>query len=183
MVVDSVPVPVFKMARERRYMAFSNSFEMAPEKGYSAVIKGRFIGYKLHVVIFDNGVIQQSTFTKGNVYDLNYLKTIDHLHSGKHLLGDRTCRSNPLQMDLFEKFDVKLKVPFRINQRDYKKHPKRYKSKRQIIEIFFVQICDHLNLKRNYAKSYEGLVAILSSKLSTMSILHWINIINGRLLG
>ncbi len=182
MVVDSVPVPVVKMARERRYKAFRKSFETAPEKGYSAVNRGWFIGYKLHVVIFDNGVIQQSAITKGNVHDINYLKSIDHLPSGKHLLGDRAYRSNPLQMDLFEKFDVKLKVPFRINQRDYKKHPKRYKSKRQMIETFFAQMCDHLNLKRNYAKSYEGLVARLSSKLSAMSILHWINHINGRKL-
>jgi hypothetical protein len=85
-------------------------------------------------------------------------------------------------MDLFENFDVKLKVPLRINQRDYKKHPTRYKSKRQIIETFFAQMCDHLNLRRNYAKSYEGLVARLTSKLSAMSILHWINHINGRKL-
>ncbi|MEZ5013831.1 MAG: hypothetical protein R2794_06025 [Chitinophagales bacterium] len=42
-------------------------YETAPAKGYSAVNKGWFIGYKLHVVIFDNGVIQQSGVTKGNV--------------------------------------------------------------------------------------------------------------------
>ncbi len=41
---------------------------------------------------------------------------------------------------------------------------------------------DQLNLKRNYAKSYEGLVARLTSKLSSMSILHWINHLNGRKL-
>jgi hypothetical protein len=125
MVVDSVPVPVVKMARERSYRAFRKNFETAPAKGYSAVNRGWFIGYKLHVVIFDNGVVQQSAVTKGNVDDINYLKSVNHLPSGKQLLGDRAYRSNPLRMDLFEKFDVKLKEPFRINQRDYKKHPKR----------------------------------------------------------
>jgi hypothetical protein len=181
-VVDSVPVAVVKMARELSYRAFRKNFETALAKGYSAVNRGYFIGYKLHVVIFDNGVVQQSAVTKGNVYDINYLKSMKHLPSGKLLLGDRAYRSNPLQMDLFEKFDVKLKVPFRINQRDYKKHPKRYKSKRQMIETFFAQICDHFNLKRNYAKSYKGLVARLTSKLSAMSILQWINHLNGRKL-
>lgn len=182
MVVDSVPVPVVKMARERSYRAFRKNFETAPANGYRAVNRGWFIGYKLHVVIFDNGVVQQSAVTKGNVHDINYLKSVNHLPSGKQLLGDRAYRSNPLQMDLFEKFDFRLKVPFRINQRDYKKHPKRYKSKRQMIETFFAQMCDHLNLRRNYAKYYEGLVARLTSKLSAMSILHWINYINGRKL-
>jgi hypothetical protein len=146
------------------------------------VNRGWFIGYILHVVIFDNGVIQQSSVSKGNVHDINYLKSLDSLPNGKQLLGDRAYRSNPLQMDLFEKFNVKLKVPFRINQHDYKKHSKKYKSKRQMIETFFVQMCDHLDLKRNYAKSNEGLVSRLISKLSAMSILHWINHINGRKL-
>ena len=182
MVIDSIPVPVVKMARERTYKAFRKTFETAPAKGYSAVNKGWFIGYKLHVVIFDNGVVQQSGVTKGNVHDINYLKGIDDLPPKKQLLGDRAYRSNPLQMDLFDKFKVKLRVPFRSNQHDYKKHPKKYKTKRQMIETFFAQMCDQLNLKRNYAKSYDGLLTRLTSKLSSMSILHWINHLNGKKL-
>lgn len=182
MVIDSVPIPVVKMARERTYRAFKKDFETAPSKGYSAVNKGWFIGYKLHVVIYDNGVIQQSGITKGNVHDINYLKSVDKLPPGKQLLGDRAYRSSPLQMDLFDKYNVKLRVPFRRNQHDYKKHPKKFKSKRQMVETFFAQMCDQLNLKRNYAKSYEGLVARLTSKLSSMSIPHWINHLNGRKL-
>ena len=182
MVIDSVPVPVVKLARERTYKAFRKDFDTAPSKGYSAVNKGWFIGYKLHVVIYDNGVVQQSGITKGNVHDINYLKSVSKLPSGKQLLGDRAYRSKPLQMDLFDKYNVRLRVPFRINQHDYKKHLKKYKSKRQMVETFFAQMCDQLNLKRNYAKSYEGLVARLTSKLSSMSILHWINHLNGRKL-
>ena len=180
MVIDSIPVPVVKMARERTYKAFRRNFETAPAKGYSSVNKGWFIGYKLHVVIFDNGVVQQSGMTKGNVHDINYLKSLDKLPAQKQLLGDRAYRSKPLQMDLFEKYQVKLRVPFRINQHDYKKHPKKYKSKRQMVETFFAQMCDQLNLKRNYAKSYDGLLTRLTSKLSSMSILHWINHLNGK---
>lgn len=182
MVIDSIPVPVVKMARERTYKAFRKSYETAPAKGYSAVNRGWFIGYKLHVVIFDNGVVQQSGLTKGNVHDINYLKGLNKLPPGKQLLGDRAYRSNPLQMDLFDRFKVKLRVPFRMNQHDYKKHPKKYKSKRQMIETFFAQMCDQLNLKRNYAKSYDGLLTRLTSKLSSMAILHWINHLNGKKL-
>lgn len=68
---------------------------------------------------------------------INYLKEINKLPSGKLLLGDRAYRSNPLQIDLFDKFDVKLRVTFRLNQHDYKKHPKKYKTKRQMVETFF----------------------------------------------
>ena len=45
MVVDSVPVPVVKMARERSYRAFRKNIETAPAKGYCAVDRGWFIGY------------------------------------------------------------------------------------------------------------------------------------------
>lgn len=182
LVVDSVPVPVVKMAREKTFKAFKKSFETAPAKGYSAVNKGWFIGYKLHVVIYDNGVVQQSGITKGNVHDINFVKHLEDLPHGKELLGDRAYISKVVQADLFENYEVNLKVPFRLNQHDYMKHPKKLKSARQMVETFFAQMCDHLNLKRNYAKSFEGLLARLTSKLSAMSMLHWINQINGRKL-
>lgn len=162
LVVDSVPVPVVKMAREKTYKAFKKSFETAPAKGYSAVNKGWFIGYKLHVVIYDNGVVQQSGITKGNVHDINFVKHIEDLPHGKELLGDRAYISKGVQVDLFENYEVKLKVPFRLNQHNYIKHSKKLKSARQMVETFFAQMCDHLNLKRNYAKSFEGLVARLT---------------------
>jgi Transposase DDE domain len=182
MIVDSIPVPVVKMAREKSFKAFRKSFETAPAKGWSAVNRSWFIGYKLHVVIFDNGVVQQSGITKGNVHDINFLKQVKDLPAQKKILGDRAYISKALQMDLFEQYKVTLKVPFRNNQYDYKKHPKKYKSKRQMVETFFAQMCDQLTLKRNYAKSYEGLATRLASKLSAMSILHWINHLNGKKL-
>jgi hypothetical protein len=49
-------------------------------------------------------------------------------------------------------------------------------------ETFFAQLFDHLNLRRNYAKSYQGLVTRLASELSSASILDWIYHLNGRKL-
>jgi hypothetical protein len=180
MVIDSIPVPVVKMAREKSHKSFKESFETAPAKGYSAVNKSWFIGYKLHVVIYDNGIVQQSGITKGNVHDINFLKQVENLPADKQLLGDRAYISKTLQMDLFDRYQVNLKVPFRNNQHDYRKHPQKYKSKRQMVETFFAQMCDQMNLRRNYAKAYQGLVTRLTSKLSSMAILHWINYLNGR---
>lgn len=171
-VVDPIPVPVVKLAREKTSKAFRKSSETAPAKGYSAVNRGWFIGYKLHVIIFDTGVVQQSGITKGSLHDITFLKSTGKRPSKKLLLGARAYRSYPLQMDRFDKYGVELKVPYRINQTDYKKHPGKSKAKRQM--------GDQLNLKRNHAKSYEGLAARLTSKLSSMSLLHWINYQKGR---
>jgi hypothetical protein len=65
MVVDSVHVAIVKMSRDLSYRAFRKNFETAPAKSYNAVNRGSFIGYKLYVVIFDNGVVKQSAVTKG----------------------------------------------------------------------------------------------------------------------
>jgi Transposase DDE domain len=86
MVIDSIPVPVVKLAREKTYRAFRADFDTAPAKGYSAVNRGWFIGYKLHVVMYDNGVVQQSGITKAYVHDISYLKELKQLPKGKLLL-------------------------------------------------------------------------------------------------
>ena len=40
------------------------------------------------MVIFDNGVVQQSGITIGNVYDINFLKQIIDLPTQKRIVGD-----------------------------------------------------------------------------------------------
>jgi hypothetical protein len=64
MVVDSFPDPVVKRSIKQRCKGFLKSFVTSPEKVYSAVIRVWFIGYKLNIVIFDNGVILQSIDSK-----------------------------------------------------------------------------------------------------------------------
>jgi hypothetical protein len=179
MIVDSIPVPIIKMVREKSFKSFRHDFETAPAKGYSAVNRSWYIGYKLHVVIYDNGVIQQAGISKANVHDINFLKEIDHLPKQKSLLGDRAYISQKVQMDLFDHYQVKLKVPFRYNQHDYRRYPKKNRSKRQMVETVFAQLCDHLNLRRNYARSFVGLATRLASKLSATSLLQFINFKNG----
>lgn len=72
MIVDAIAV--FKIAREKSHKSFKESFEKAEAKGFCAVNRKWFIGYKLHIIIFDNGVVQQSGITKGNIFEINYLK-------------------------------------------------------------------------------------------------------------
>ena len=43
MIIDSVPVPVVKMVREKSFKAFKKDFDSAPDKGYSAINRNCFI--------------------------------------------------------------------------------------------------------------------------------------------
>ena len=48
-LVDSIPIPVCKNACEQRSKICKENFEIAPNKGYSAVNKTWYYGYKLHL--------------------------------------------------------------------------------------------------------------------------------------
>ena len=50
LLVDSMPCPVVKNSRERSFKVCKETFEHSPRKGYSAVDKRYFIGYKLHLL-------------------------------------------------------------------------------------------------------------------------------------
>lgn len=180
-MVDSVPVPVCKLAREQQLKICRHDFETAPDKGYSAVYKQYYIGYKLHLTIGMNGVYQGMELTKASVHDVHYLNEIKY--SGLKacvLLGDKGYLSTEWQLDLFTSVNIELQTPKRANQKDYKPWPWVYKSTRKRIEVVFAQLCDQMMLKRNYAKTFEGLRTRIMGKVAAVTVLQYINHLNGK---
>jgi hypothetical protein len=180
-MVDSIPVPVCKLAREQQLRACIHDFETAPDKGYSAVYKQYYIGYKLHLMIGMNGVYQSMEITKASVHDVHYLNEIKY--SGINsclLLGDKGYLSTEWQLDLFATASIELQTPMRANQKDYQPWPFVFKSTRRRIEVVFAQLCDQMMLKRNYAKTFEGLRTRIMAKVAAVTILQYINHLNGK---
>jgi hypothetical protein len=180
-MVDSVPVPVCKLAREQQLKVCRHDFETAPDKGYSAVYKQYYIGYKLHLTIGMNGVYQGMELTKASVHDVHYLNEIKY--SGLKscvLLGDKGYLSTEWQLDLFTSVNIELQTPKRANQKDYKPWPWVYKSTRKRIEVIFAQLCDQMMLKRNYAKTFEGLRTRIMAKVAAVTVLQYINHLKGK---
>ncbi len=58
-LVDSMPVPICQLVREKSSKICKETFETAPDKGYSAVTKSYYYGYKLHLVTSIRGVFFQ----------------------------------------------------------------------------------------------------------------------------
>lgn len=88
--------------------------------------------------------------------------------------------SKPCQIDLFESVQVKLEIPMRSNQKDFKPQPYILKRCRKRIEIIFSQLCDQFMLKRNYAMTFAGLGTKIISKVTGPTLLQYINKQNGR---
>ncbi len=134
-IVDSMPVPICKNARESRLRVCKENFETAPDKGYSAVTKQYFVGYKLHLVTSYSGVFFSMDLSKASVHDLHYLNDIKH--SGLNnatLLGDAGYISSDYQLDLFNQARIDLKVPNRKNQKNFEPYPFIFRKSRKRID-------------------------------------------------
>lgn len=78
-------------------------------------------------------------------------------------------------MDLFESKQIKLEVPMLKNQYNYKKQLYVFRKSRKRIETLFSQLCDHFMIRRNYAKSFNGFKTRILSKITSLTIIQYIN--------
>jgi hypothetical protein len=175
-LMDSIPVPVCKIAREKRCKFGKDSFEGSPDKGYSAISKQYYYGYKLHLVTSVNGIFESMDLTKASVHDVNVLKEIKYgKMSNAILVGDKGYISKEVKIDLFESCNIKLETPNRSNQKDQQNWHPIFRKCRKRIETLFSQLCDQMMLKRNYAKSLEGLITRLITKIAAVTVLQSMN--------
>ena len=175
-IIDSIAIPVCKIAREKRCKFGRESFEASPDKGYSAVSKSYYYGYKLHLVTSVTGVFYSMDLTKASVHDVLYLKEVKQ--SGMKnatLIGDKGYLSGQVQLDLFHYSNIKLETPKRSNQKEHNEWHPIFRKSRKRIETLFSQLCDQMMLKRNYAKTINGLNTRLISKIAAVTILQYIN--------
>jgi hypothetical protein len=96
------------------------------------------------------------------------------------LLGDKGYLSSTYQLDLFSSCNVKLETPMRQNQAGYAPFQPVYRKCRKRIETLFSQLCDQFMLKRNYAKTILGLSARILAKVTSVTLLQYINLKNGK---
>ena len=180
-LVDSIPIPICQIAREKSCKICKEDFETAPDKGYSAVSKSWYFGYKLHLVTSIRGVFSSMELTKASVHDIHYLNEVKHSGiTNCTLIADKAYISEPIQLDLFNTRQIKLETPLRSNQHDKEPFPFIFKKSRKRIETLFPQLCDQQMLKRNYAKTRPGLSIRLLCKISSVTMLQYINFLNNK---
>ena len=175
-LVDSIPVPVCQIAREKRSKICKEIFETAPDKGYSAVSKSYYYGYKLHLVTSVRGVFSSMDMSKASVHDVHYLSDIKHSDlSNCTLIGDKGYLSKEHQVDLFSSCNIHLETPKRSNQKNREPFNYIFKRSRKRIETLFSQLCDQFMLKRNYAKTNIGVSVRILSKITAVTTLQYLN--------
>lgn len=181
-IVDSIPVPVCKIVREKRCKICLEDYETSPDKGYTASLEKWVYGYKLQLVTSFKGVFKKMALTKASIHDVHYLNELkyDPTLAFSTIIADRGYLSSPMQLELFQNNRIILATPMRRGQRNYQTFPLVFKKTRRRIETLFSQLCDQMMFKRNYAKSFNGLATRITSKIAAVTILQHINYQNGK---
>lgn len=174
-IVDSMPLEICKLSRSSRTTICKEDYLTSPSKGYCASQKLHFYGYKLHAVCSSTGVFSNFELTQAAVHDIHFLKNIKNNFSSCVIIGDKGYISADYQLDLFTSSQIKLEVPMRINQQDYKKQPYLFRKTRKRIETLFSQLCDQFMIRRNYAKSFDGYKTRILSKITAVTAIQMIN--------
>ena len=174
-VVDSMPLEVVKLARSSSSKICKEEFYSSPNRGFCASQNMHYYGYKIHAVCSIEGVFKSFDISKASVHDIHYLKDIKNQFNDCVILGDKGYLSADYQLDLFESNQIKLEVPMRKNQHNYKKQAYVFRKKRKRIETLFSQLCDQFMIRRNYAKSFQGFKTRILSKSTSLTIIQFIN--------
>ena len=174
-IIDSMPVEVCKLSRSRTSKICKDAEYCYPNRSFCASQQMHFYGYKLHAVCSVSGVFQSIDLSPASVHDIHYLKDIREQLSDCTLLGDKGYLSSEIQIDLFNYANIELETPKRINQKDYEPQFYLFKKQRKRIETLFSQLCDQFMIRRNYAKTFEGLKTRLLTKITALTVVQFIN--------
>ena len=175
LIVDSMPVEVCKLSRSSRSKICKDNFEVSPDKGFCASQNLHFYGYKLHAVCTLNGVFKSFDLTKASVHDIHFLKDIKNSYQNCTIIGDKGYLSAEYQLDLFNTRAINLEVPMRENQKNYTPQAYVFKKSRKRIETLLSQLCDQFMIRRNYAKTFDGFKNRLLTKITSLTVIQYLN--------
>lgn len=181
--IDSKPIEVCRLSRSSLCKMGKDEYRTAPAYGYCASQGTHYYGYKLHAVCGLSGVIHSFDLTKANVHDIRYLQDVKYEYHDCCIFGNRGYISAAVQSDLFETANIRLEVPYRHNQKNWKPTFIPFAKARKRIETDFSQMCDQFMICRNYAKQTVGLFTRIIGKISAFTAMQYLNLINNKPIG
>jgi hypothetical protein len=180
--VDSMPLEICKFGRAKRLNICQETDGAQPDYGYCAVHKTHYFGYKLHAVCTPQGIVKTFDISKASTHDIHYLNDLKMQLGHCVLVGDKGYLSRQWQHDLFDAAAIRLETPMRRNQVDFTPFNPVLRKARKRIETLFSQLCDQFMIRRNYAKSFQGLATRILSKMTALTLIQWLNQRNGNKL-
>jgi len=157
-VIDSIPVPICQEPRIARLKICRDDELVLPSTAWHASHKSYHHGFKMHLVISKSGFPFAAGMTTASMHDSQYIPFLKHDNLPEcELLADRGYISAGQQLALFQQSGVRIITPLIAIMKIKNLWNYQRRKTRKIIETLFSQLCDQQLLKRNYAKTSEGL--------------------------
>lgn len=179
-VLDSLPIPVIrfhlvpKCARSY-WQTYGARFGKVPSKSLT------IFGYKLYLLVTQNGVILDFVLAPANVMELQAGTELLDEHTDLTVRGDKAFLSAPTQERLLAENRLHMWTLPRSNQAEQlpPAQVRAFNAARQVVETVNSQLAEQFGIEVNHAQSFGGLTARLITKLTAHTLCLSLN----RLLG
>lgn len=179
-VLDSLPIPVIRFhlvpkCAKTYWQTFGACFGKVPSKSLT------IFGYKLYLLVTQNGVILDFVLAPANVMELHVGVELLEEHTDVQVRGDKAFLSAPIQARLLAENRLHLWTLPRSNQAAQlpATQVRAFNAARQISETVNSQLAEQFGIEVNHAQSFGGLTARVITKLTAHTLCLSLN----RLLG
>lgn len=172
-IIDSIPVPVCKFGRAH----FHKLFKEYATYGRCASKKETYLGFKLHLLITQEGFVTDFAITSANIDDRVAMWDLLSSYNSIALFGDKGYIGEDVALDLKQEKNITL-IPLKRNksksQYSTLLRQKVFKLRRRV-ETTASQLTCQLNIERVLAKSILGLITRIKTKLLGYNLCYYIN--------
>lgn len=162
-LLDAQPIPVCQPIRHCRVVALREAGAY-----FGKTSKGWFFGFKLHLLVSENGSLINAILTPGNWDDRDAATALTHAVAGGSVcLGERGYRRPALQDELLEEDGILLLTRAEAEP----EHQALLCSVRERVETTFSQLWSRF-ATRVFSRSWQGLWTALKLKMLDYSLCH-----------
>lgn len=156
--IDSTPIKSCNILRANSHKVFKN----LASKGKTST--GWFYGFKLHILINENGDLIDFSFTTGSIHDIHQLEYLSKSIYNSEIYGDKGYISTKIEKELKRK-STKLitKVRKNMKPRAITSSQKYFLSKRGLVETVIDILKNEIQIEHTRHRSINNFMANLFS--------------------
>jgi len=166
-IIDSAPMTLVSARRSQE----AKVLQLIANKGFNATKRLYFYGFKLHVVIDDQGFPLNWEVTAASTDDRKVAEELLLTVPSSQVLADGGYLSKPMKERLFKLYHINLWTPLRKNMANHKAVNSNFlKNLRRHIETFFNNLNTVGHFEHPGIRTLSGLNARLESMFLWMTI-------------
>lgn len=181
-LVDSMPVPICKYVRSKRCRFFLGEVDKDTMFGVCESKDEKVYGFKLHLLITVEGIIVNFIIAPAAPHDLTLLSEILEAFNNLIVGADKGYISKALQEALKQAQKITLITPKKVNQIEKNTEAEKWflARYRKMVETVNSLLSEQFHITRTRARKLWGLFSKIISKITSLTLCSYINMLMGR---